>query len=259
MEHQESTITTRGVVISCVLTAVIVVVLAALISLTAPPEAKATTFDSSGFDYFGLQEKTSARNAEINDRIREEAHASALRNLQITDETEEAETGEADESEAADHVSTDLLAFDIPSYWHGRVDIEQESDGVVSVYSASFPAAPLIAFTVQDASEPADTGSADYSMMYSKVNGDNQRIELWMTNFAWLVFNLNRPDAPSPEGWQADLLDPEVAEDLVSLQTLGTVPAEKIIHPAKIGDTQFETQVDWENAVNEIVPTIVVK
>lgn len=255
-EQQEYSISTRGVIISCLITAAIVVILAFLISLTAPPTAKATPFDSHGFDYFQLQEATSAKDAERSDQIREEARQSASQINKIVEETEAASSASSDSPRTP--ISTDLFDLSLPSYWYDRVNVVHGDNGDVSVYAKDFSEASLVTLKVSDASTPAAKDTPDTAMVFSKEASGNKRVELWMTNFAWVVFNINLPEA-HPEGWQADLLDPSIADELVSLQTLGTVPAEKIIQPAKADGTQFETQVDWENAVNEIIPTIVVK
>lgn len=251
------TISTRGVVISCVLAVAIVVAIGFAISLTKPPIAHATAFDSHGFDYFALQEATSAKDAEHANLIREEAKGSALRAQRIAAETQAADN---DSSNATPHnrISTDLFEFDLPEYWNDRVSVTYAENGGVAVYANGFPEASLITFKVAEASDPTPEDSADTALVFSKDIEGGKRIELWATNFAWVVFDVNRPEA-HPEGWQAELLDRSVAGELVDLQTLGTVPVEKIIQPAKADGTQFETQVDWENAVNEIVPTIVAK
>ena len=175
----------------------------------------------------------------------------------IAAETQAAENG-GQAAAPQNHISTDLFEFDLPEYWSDRVSVTYNEDGGVSVYANNFPEASLVTLKITEASDSAAEDSADTAMVYSKDLGGGKHVELWMTNFAWIVFDVNRPEA-SPEGWQADLLDQSVASELVDLQTLGTVPVEKIIQPAKADGTQFETQIDWENAVNEIVPTIVVK
>lgn len=251
------TISTRGVVISCILAAAIVIAIGFAISLTKPPTAHATSFDSHGFDYFALQEATSAKDAEHANLIREEARESASRAQRIAVETQAAENG-GQAAAPQNRISTDLFEFDLPEYWSDRVSVTYNEDGGVSVYANNFPEASLVTLKITEASDSVAEDSADTAMVFGKDLGGGKHIELWMTNFAWVVFDVNRPEA-SPEGWQADLLDQPVASELVDLQTLGTVPVEKIIQPAKADGSQFETQIDWENAVNEIVPTIVVK
>lgn len=265
-ENQRPANTVRGVVVSCIIAAAVIAILVFAISLTKPPTSHATPFDSHGFDYFALQEAASAKNAEHSELIRQEASESAQKTGSIDWKTEQRST-----PAARDRVSTDLFVFDLPSYWSNRVNIVYGDDGSASVYANGFPEASLVTMKIVDASSPAIESSAeassttpaaednpDTALVFSKELGNGKRAELWMTNFAWIVFDINLPEA-TPEGWHADLLDESVADELIDLQTLGTVPAEKIIQPAQANGTQFETQVDWENAVSEIIPTIEVK
>lgn len=244
----------RGVAISCSLAAALIAVAVAAISLTGPPPAEPTPLGGPSFDYFGKQKAASTRYAEIDDRIAEETRRStkASRALSADDEA-------ASPDAPPLHISTALYEFDLPEYWRDRVDVVYGDKDSVSIYAKGLTDVPIAAVTVNGSASAIETGNAESALVYSKSNKQGQRIELRMTNFAWLVFSETRTGAVEPEGWQEKLLDPALAKKMVSLQVLGKNTASDAASPKQADRRERGAFDGWNNAANAIIPTISVK
>lgn len=253
-KRQERASNTRGVVISCIISAALIAIIAAMISFTSPRFTDPIALTGPSFDYFGKQKAATARYAEIDNRIAKEARLSAEAARAPSDSGETAPSGTPPL-----RISTNLYEFDLPEYWQDRVDVVYGSRDSVSIYAKGLPDAPLAAVTVSRSTAAIETSYTDSSLVYSRSNQKGQRIELWMTDFVRIVFSENREGAAEPEGWQAKLLDPATAKKVVALQALGKTTANDVLSAAQADKEKTAVLSNWDNAVNAIISTISIK